>query len=193
MRSGDREKELVVRSTLGAAYCFDGDFKRARGVLSRIVETYHPVKDVNLQHEIGFDVYLQATGNLMRLEAITGHMTQAEHYQQQCLTHALQSDDLHLIIQAYTFVASALFIVNDKATLAATGQKALERIGNDSNNDSSYRYFLCCTIGSKTNTYNRHKRYAITKQPGNKEGYRGTSLPYVIPTSNTAWLMMPLS
>ena len=131
MRSGDRQKELTVRSTLGHAYFIDGDFTQARSVSSRVIEIYNKKTDITLHDEVGFDPFQLATGNLMCLEAITGNLVKAEKYYQLCTEHALKIDNVAVKITTYTFGTWLFFLLNDKQKMARCTNEVITRYGDE--------------------------------------------------------------
>jgi len=141
LRNGDRQKELMVRTTLGQAYFFDSDFKQARDVLSRVIEIYDQKSDLTLHHETGFDPFQFSTGNLMCIEAITGNLVKAENYYRLCIEHALKTDNIAIVIVAYTFGTCLFFLLNDKTKMAQCTNEAIDRYGDDVKSNWIYRNF----------------------------------------------------
>ena len=139
--SGDRVKEVMTLSILGQAYFFEGEFEKAKPVLSRVIALYDAEKDTHLHEETGFDPFNFATGNLMCIEAITGNHTHAKHLYTRCIQHAKQTENISIIIVAYTFGTCLFLILNDLEAMSKCTNEVIDTYGDSIKSNWIYRNF----------------------------------------------------
>lgn len=139
LRSGDRQKELTVRAVLGQAYLLDGDLVQARQMLSRVMEIYHQKADISLHYEIGLDPFQLATGNLMYLEALTGNLVKAEKYYHLSIEYASKTDNISILLMAYTFGVGLFFLLNDKQKMNMCSNEAIKYCGDEIRTNDMYQ------------------------------------------------------
>ncbi len=137
----DRVKELIVRTTLGQAYFFDGDFDIAISSLNYVIEHYDVKKDINLSTEFGFDPYYFSAGNLMSLAALKGNFDEAIKYRTLCLEHAITTKNIPTILTAYTWGTCYFFLTFDIEGMKDWCEKALESHGDNFKSDWIVKYF----------------------------------------------------
>lgn len=138
---GDRVKELIVSTTLGQAYFFDGDFKMALSLLSNVIKNYDFEKDLHLNVEYGFDPYHFSAGNLMSISAITGDLDEAIRYRNLCLGHAVKTENIPTVITGYTWGTCYYFLTYDRAGMTEWCNNALSKHGDKFEDTWILKYF----------------------------------------------------
>ena len=141
LQSGDRVKEVMTLSILGQAYFFEGEFAKAKPVLMRVIALYDAEKDTHLHEETGFDPFNFATGNLMCIEAITGNHTHARQLYTRCIEHAQQTENISIIIVAYTFGTCLFLILNDLKAMSQCTNEVINTYGDSIKSNWIYRNF----------------------------------------------------
>ncbi|MCX4029675.1 TOMM system kinase/cyclase fusion protein [Endozoicomonas sp. SM1973] len=125
----DRIQELIVRTTLGQAYFFDCDFSLAKETLAWVIENYDHEKDINLNIEYGFDPYHFSSGNIMAIEALTGNITKALQYRDNCLAQAIKTNNISTIATGYTWGTIYYFIMYDREGMRQWCEEGIKSYG----------------------------------------------------------------
>lgn len=141
LKSGDRVKEIMTLSILGQAYFFEGEFAKAKPVLMRVIALYDIEKDLHLHEETGFDPFNFSTGNLMCIEAITGNHTHARQLYTRCIEHAKKTENISIIIVAYTFSTCLFLILNDLDAMSKCTNEVIDTYGDSIKSNWIYRNF----------------------------------------------------
>lgn len=135
------KNKIMLRTMLGQAYFFDGDFDKASQLLKEVMSSYDIDKDINLNIEFGFDPYLMAAGNLMSIEVMTGRLNKGIEYRNLCLSHALKTKNKATIITGYTWGTCYFFLLNDKKGMHEWCKSARENSPNVFEGEWIQRYF----------------------------------------------------
>jgi len=179
----DRVKELVIRTTLGQAYFFDGDFKQAQCTLSKVIDSYNIDTDINLYIEYGFDPYHFSAGNLMCIEALTGHLERAQVYYDLCLNHAKATNNIATIITAYTFGTCLFFVLNDREAMAQCTNEVIAEYGDKIESNWIYKYFYMMHDWTKSE-YQRAAQTVVEELAGGQNSFLSWYEPSLADTYN---------
>ncbi|MEL6558489.1 MAG: TOMM system kinase/cyclase fusion protein [Bacteroidota bacterium] len=131
MQGGDKEKELIIRTTLGQGYFFDGAFAESIEILKPVVNDGDMYADTSLFQQYGFDPMEFSAGNLMCMAAIQGDLKLAEHYRDVGMKRAEITENLSIIITAYTFTTCLYLILHDKEGVRRYTQQAIDLYGEE--------------------------------------------------------------
>ncbi|RDH44922.1 AAA family ATPase [Zooshikella ganghwensis] len=137
----NRIQELIVRTTLGQAYFFDGDFDLAKETLAWVIDNYDHEKDINLNIEYGFDPYHFSIGNLMAIAALTGHISRAVELRDNCLEHAVRTNNISTITTGYTWGTIYYFIMYDRDGMEKWCKDAIKKHGDRFQHNWILEYF----------------------------------------------------
>ena len=168
-KQNNRVNKLLVSTTLGQAYFFDGDYKLASNMLRSVIENYDKEADIGLSLQFGFDPYYFSCGNLMSIAAITGDIDLAHQYKDLCLSHALATNNLPTIIIAYTWGTCFYFLTFDRSGMTQWCQQAISQHGEQFNSDWILRFFK---MNNEWTTYS-YEESALTVAEAIKSGQDG--------------------